>query len=52
MLKLKNKYAYMYQAEMEKYRIKNLFLQGKDDEEVFTSMFVKGKSGFCNGTAF
>ena len=41
MLKLKNKYAYMYQAEMEKYRSKNPFLNGKDDEEVFTSMFVK-----------
>lgn len=42
MLKFKNKYAKMYRAEMEKYRIKNPFLQGQNDEEVFTSMFIGG----------
>lgn len=42
MLKFKNKYAKMYRAEMEKYRIENPFLQGKNDEEVFTSMFIGG----------
>ena len=42
MLKFKNKYAEMYRVEMEKYRIENPFLQGKNDEEVFTSMFVGG----------
>ena len=42
MLKFKNKYAEMYRAEMEKYRIKNPFLQGQNDEEVFTSMFIGG----------
>ena len=42
MLKFKNKYAEMYRAEMEKYRIEDPFLQGKNDEEVFTSMFIGG----------
>lgn len=42
MLKFKNKYAEMYRAEMEKYRIENPFLQGQNDEEVFTSMFIGG----------
>ena len=42
MLKFKNKYAEMYRAEMEKCRIENPFLQGKNDEEVFTSMFIGG----------
>lgn len=42
MLKFKNKYAKMYRAEMEKYRIENPFLKGKNDEEVFTSMFIGG----------
>ena len=42
MLKFKNKYAEMYRVEMEKYRIENPFLQGKNDEEVFTSMFIGG----------
>lgn len=42
MLKFKNKYAKMYRAEMEKYRIENPFLQGQNDEEVFTSMFIGG----------
>lgn len=42
MLKFKNKYAEMYRAEMEKYRIENPFLKGQNDEEVFTSMFIGG----------
>lgn len=40
MLKIKNKYSEMYRAEMEKYRVENPFLQGQNDEEVFTSMFI------------
>lgn len=40
MLKIKNKYAEMYRAEMEKFRVENPFLKGQNDEEVFTSMFV------------
>lgn len=42
MLKFKNKYTEMYRAEMEKCRIEDPFLQGKNDEEVFTSMFIGG----------
>lgn len=40
MLKLKNKYAEMYRAEMERLRIENPFLKGQSDEDVFTAMFA------------